>query len=111
MALMRKSTARGFLCLIAMSVALGSKSNAQQPDPVELVTTAIANTQRNYSISQGYTCEHFADWKYYDKHGAMFLHKTWQFDVVFVGGDWYFRLTALNGSPLTGAEAEREQRN
>src|SRR5215471_19014959 len=111
MALMPKSAARGFLCLIAMSVALGLNSNAQQPDPVELVTTAIANTQRNYSISQGYTSEHFADWKYYDKHGAMFRHKTWQFDVVFVGGDWYLRLTALDGSPLTGAEAEREQRN
>src|SRR5262249_54511679 len=109
--LMRKSAARGFLCLIALSVALGSKSNAQQPDPVELVTTAIANAQRNFIVSQGYTYEHFADWKYYDKHGAMFLHKTWQFDVVFAGVDWYSRLTALNGSPLTGAEAEREQRN
>lgn len=94
-----------------MSVAMGSKSNAQQPDPVELVTTAIANTRRDYSVSQGYTFEILLDWKYYDKHGAMFLHQTSQFDTVFVAGDWYFRLTARNGSPLTGAEAGREQKN
>src|SRR5215471_9207691 len=102
MALMRKSTARGFLCLIAMSAALGSKSNAQQPDPVELVTTAIANTQHNYIVSQGYTFEDFLEWRYYDKHGTMFRHDTWQFDVVFAGRDWYLRLTARKGTPLTG---------
>src|SRR5215472_6373634 len=111
MALMRKSTVCGLLCLIALSAAMGTKCSAQQPDPVELVNAAIANALHNFIVSQTYTFEHFADWKYYDKHGAMFRHDTYQFDVVFAARDWYFRLTARNGNLLIGAEAEREQRN
>src|SRR5215472_12288416 len=111
MALMRKSTVCGLLCLIAFAAAMGTKCSAQQPDPVELVNAAIANAQQNYIVSQGYTYEHFADWKYYDKHGAMFRHDTYQFDVVFAARDWYLRLTARNGNLLTAAEAEREQKN
>ena len=102
---------RRALRLVAVLAVLATRCRAQQPDPVELVTAAIANAQRDFVVSQGYASQDFLEWRYYDKHGAMFLHKTWQFDVVFVGGDWYLRPTARNGNPLTGAEAEREQKN
>lgn len=107
----RESTRRRLLRLIAILALIETKGNAQQPDPVELVRATIANAQQNFIASQGYTFENFLEWRYYDKHGVMLRHQTWQFDVVFVSGDWYFRLTARNGNPLTGAEAEREQKN
>jgi CHAT domain-containing protein/tetratricopeptide (TPR) repeat protein len=108
---MRGSTKFGLFHLIAILTLVETGGYAQQPDPVELVTSTIAHTRQNFIVSQGYTSEKFAEWRYYDKHGIMLRDLTWQFDVVFVSGSWYFRLTARNGNPLTGAEAEREQKN
>ena len=109
--LMRESIIGRLLRLVAVLAAIETACTAQQADPVALVTEAITNAQRNFIVSQGYTFEGFTEWRYYDKHGTMFRHETRQFDVVFVSGDWYFRLTSRNGRSLTGAEAEREQRN
>ncbi|HKD15335.1 MAG TPA: CHAT domain-containing protein [Candidatus Angelobacter sp.] len=85
--------------------------SAQQPDPVEVINAAIANAQKNLTLSQTYTYESVNDWRYYNKNGVFVGRDSRTFDNVFVSGDWYLRLIARNGRPLAGKEAEREQRN
>jgi len=95
--------------LILLVIALPCR--AQQPDPVDLVKTAIANIQRDYVLSQSYTFQQLSEWTFYDKQQRPQRRQIRQFDVVFVSGEWYSRLTARDGHPLAGQEAEQEQRN
>src|SRR5215475_4776106 len=110
-AAMRRQTFRAWLRVAAFLAAAVCCCCAQQPDPVEVINAAIANAQKNLTLSQTYTYESVNDWRYYNKNGVFVGRDSRTFDNVFVSGDWYLRLIARNGRPLAGKEAEREQRN
>lgn len=98
------------LQLAVLVFAIATLCSAQQPDAIELVKTTIANAQRNFILSQNYTFQVSNDWTYYNQDGAATRHEIKKFDAVFVHGEWYWRLSERDGRPLSGKEAEEEQR-
>jgi len=56
----------GWLRKAAFLAVIAARCGAQQPDPVEVIKTAVANFEKGSVLLQAYTFQTSIDWTYYD---------------------------------------------
>jgi hypothetical protein len=101
-----------FLALVFSSTAavLAQTSGSSDKELVALLTRMQANHRTNGKLAQQYTTDELWHNLNFDKNGKVTSDESVKFENVFVEGLPYRRKIEENGKPLSGPEAEAEEK-
>ena len=96
--------------LFAVGLFAEENTPINQPDPQEIVRSVASTYQRNIDAAADYTFQQRSITREFDKNGNVTKTRTRTYETVFLFGEQYRKLIAIDDKPLNKSDLKREER-